>query len=130
MVHRGEIVEKVVREEAYPITKLASKLGKSRRHIYNMFENNKLNWDVIVEIGRIINHDFSKNFEELKHRKSEAADVEFNYFTVKRSYTFEECVEELDFWKKRYIELMEKYTALLQSKLDAAENPSRKGKSK
>lgn len=130
MIHRGEIVEKVIREEAYSITKLAGKLGRSRRHIYNMFENNKLNWDVIEKIGEIINYDFSKKFDELKHRKRQAADIEFNYLTVKRSYTFEECIEELDFWKKRYIELMEKYSALLQSKLDAVEQPAKKGKSK
>ena len=61
MQHRGEIVEKVVRESGFPIAELARRLKKSRRHIYNMFQNPHLSLDEILQIGKIIHYDFTLN---------------------------------------------------------------------
>jgi hypothetical protein len=55
MQHRGEIVEKAVRESGFPIAELARRRKKSRRHIYNLFETPILSLDKILQIGEIIN---------------------------------------------------------------------------
>jgi len=54
MQHRGEIVEKAVRQSGYPLTKLVSRLGKSRRWIYNAYENAQLPLDHILRIRKIV----------------------------------------------------------------------------
>jgi hypothetical protein len=37
--HKGEIIEKAVRESAIPISTITKKLGKSRRWMYHVFAN-------------------------------------------------------------------------------------------
>ena len=58
---RGEIVEKAVREIGVPLAEVARRMKKSRRHIYNMFENPRLSLDEILQIGKIIHYDFTLN---------------------------------------------------------------------
>lgn len=49
MQHKGEVVEKAVRESGFPIAELARRMKKSRRHIYNMFENPNLSLEEILK---------------------------------------------------------------------------------
>ena len=65
MIHRGEIVEHVIRESGYSITNIAQKLGKSRRWMYLLFDNPNIPIDLILQIGKIIYHDFSLEFPEV-----------------------------------------------------------------
>ena len=48
MQHKGEIVEKAVRDSGMPLTKLSAKMHKSRRWMYNAFENENLSIDYIL----------------------------------------------------------------------------------
>lgn len=95
MQHRGEIVEQAVRQSGYSLTKLTHRLGKSRRWIYHAFENPILSIDVILEISKIIHHDFSDEIIELKRYNSLS-------------------IEPTDYWKNKYLDLLEKYNALLE----------------
>ena len=65
MIHRDEIVEQVIRESGYSITNIAQKLGKSRRWMYLLFDNPNIPIDLILQIGKIIYHDFSLEFPEV-----------------------------------------------------------------
>jgi hypothetical protein len=47
MQHKGEIIEKAVRESGMHISKVARLLGKSRRWMYHTFESNNISIDVI-----------------------------------------------------------------------------------
>lgn len=127
MKHRGEIVEKAVRESAYPITKLARKLGVSRRHIYNVFENDKVDWDTILDIGRVIRHDFTKDFPEMREGTlfmvHEPVVPYANAKGKGRKKSTISPEEELDLWKNRYIELLEKYNELLRTVLSVQPPP-------
>lgn len=70
MQHRGELVEKAVRESGFPIAELARRMKKSRRHIYNLFENPYLSLDEILQIGKIIHYDFSELFTDMSKSKN------------------------------------------------------------
>lgn len=107
MQHRGEIVEKAVRQSGYPLTKLAERLGKSRRWIYNAFENAQLPIDYILRIGKIIHYDFSEEIEELKG-KSLAVEE-----TFMQSYT--PLKKDAEYWRTKYYDLLEKYNRLLEA---------------
>jgi plasmid maintenance system antidote protein VapI len=102
MQHRGEMVEKAVRESGFPIAELARRLNKSRRHVYNIFENPQVSMDEILQIGKIIHYDFSELFTQLRKSETTALEDQTEY---RNSATF---------WKDKYIALLEKYNELLE----------------
>jgi predicted transcriptional regulator len=109
MQHKGEIIEKAVRQSGYSITKLAKKLGKSARWMYYMFENSNVSIDHILEIGEIIHHDFSNEIKELKKYKSQNETLE-----IKESETaYKSKQTELEYWKNKYYILLEEHNKLL-----------------
>ena len=68
--NKGKIVENAVRRSGYALTKISEKLGISRNTLYNKFANNNLNYDFIIEIGKVIHYDFSVDFPELKEKNT------------------------------------------------------------
>lgn len=105
MQHKGEIVEKAVRESGYPITKLAQKLGKSRRWMYHVFETANVSLDHIIAIGKIIHHDFYAEINELKNPSREFGEA-------RPAYPSEE--KDVTYWRDKYYELLEEHNALLK----------------
>jgi hypothetical protein len=102
MQHRGEIIEKAVRESGFPIAELARRMKKSRRTIYNLFENPHLSIEEVLQIGKIIHHDFNSVFTEVSKNVSIVGEPEVPYG------------DSAAYWKDRYIALLEKYNALLE----------------
>ena len=91
MNHRGEIIEKASRESNIPITKIAKKLKRSRQFVYNLFETPNVPIDTVLEIGKIINRDFSKELK-LSNAKPQ-----------KETKKSEE--NSVEYWKNKYINL-------------------------
>jgi len=110
MQHKGEILQKAVKESGMPLTKLTKKLNKSRRWIYNAFENPNVSIDYILEIGKIIHHDFSEDIEELKKYRTMAAFLHLENASVTDSNEN----QDLEYWKNKYVKLLEKYNQLLE----------------
>ena len=108
MLHRGEIIEKAIRESGYSITTVAQRLGKSRRWMYLLFENPIVSIDLILQIGKIIYHDFSLEFPEIIQGKKVTNEPENKGHAIK---------EEVSFWKEKYFTLLEEYNALLKQEL-------------
>ena len=75
MLHRGEVIEKAIRESGYSITTVAQRLGKSRRWMYLLFENPAVSIELILQIGKIIYHDFSLEFPEVIQGKYKSHDI-------------------------------------------------------
>lgn len=98
MIHRGEIVEQAVRASGHKLSQLAIKMGKSRKWLYDAFENPALSLEYILDIGKIIHYDFSNEIPELRRTYAQS-DVS------KR-------VEESS-WKDKYITLLEEHQKLL-----------------
>jgi AraC-like DNA-binding protein len=95
MIHRGEIVEKIVRRSGYSLIKLSSHLAISRNTLYNRFRSADLSWHFISEVGKFIHHDFTLEFPELKE---EPGLIDQNAI----------CRTE-----GKYVRLLEKYNQLL-----------------
>ena len=107
MQHKGKILEKAVRESGMQLTKLSVKMDKSRRWMYNAFENENLSIDYILAIGKIIHYDFSDDLKDLKKFKESAEKFGIN-----------KNASDSDYWKNKYLNLLEKYNLLLESKLN------------
>ena len=107
MQHRGEIVKEAVYKSGVPITEIAKRMGKSRRWMYQMFENNNVSLDIILKIGEFIHYDFT---DEIK---------EFNPYQ-KVTSTSPKSVENeganAEYWKNKYLKLLEEYNDLLKRK--------------
>ncbi|QXV64841.1 hypothetical protein FPZ42_08115 [Mucilaginibacter achroorhodeus] len=112
MDHFGQIVEKVIRRDGYSISELAKLTNVNRRSVYNWFKQKRLKPEIIYRIGLALNYDFSKDFPSLF-----SAD-DFQHIQNKaRTSDWLPVKEEKDenYWKDRYITLLEKYNELLRS---------------
>jgi hypothetical protein len=102
MEHRGEIIEKAIRNSGMPLTSIARKMGKSRQWIYLLFQNPNVSLNIVVKIGKIIYYDFSSEIKDL----------------TLSSINFEERNEEKnqkeESWKEKYYQLMEEHLQLIK----------------
>ncbi len=102
MIHRGEVVEQAVRKSGVSITKVAQKLGKSRRWMYLMFENPNIDLDTIYKIGRIIHYDFNDELSSIGHLLSDS-----------KSPVYGEKENTENYWREKYYALLEEHNKLL-----------------
>lgn len=111
MLHRGEIVEEAIRQSGLSLTIIAKRLGKSRRHLYNLFEDPHLSLDTILQIGKIIHHDFTHNSSLFPlSGRTEACNPEPIVY-------WNGANETPDYWKNKYLHLLEKYNKLLEERI-------------
>jgi hypothetical protein len=106
VIHRGEIVEKAVRESGFSIVQLAKRMHKSRKWVYNSFENSQLPLDYVLQIGKIIHYDFSLEITEIQRPGRGLLLVgvpEVGHVSPE---------ETLEYWKSKYYNLLEEYTVL------------------
>lgn len=108
-LNAGEIVELAVRRKNVNISELSRRLHINRRTLYNWFRQKKLHTDVICEIGKVINYDFSNDFEE-----------EFRQLTGKDDLMVLNVDHRLNppdsvyYWMEKYIALLEDYKKLVR----------------
>ncbi len=108
MQHRGELLKEAIKDSGVPLTRIVKKLNKSRRWLYNQFLLPDVPLDILIEIGRIIHVDFSNKVQQLKPDS-------------KNSFLFLDGSEEgygnnsAQFWKDKYMALLEEYTNVLKS---------------
>ena len=108
VTQRGEIVELTIRRNNISISELSRKLNVSRRSIYNWFTQKSLSIDIICKIGEVIKHDFSKDFPEIFNQSMDLPDSR----DVK-SYTAADDYESVNYWRNKYINLLEKHNDFL-----------------
>lgn len=101
MEHRGEILERAVRSADITITELAKKLKVSRPTLYNYFNRSGVHIEILLNVGKIIDHDFRPELRQFKEPLPQ--------------YT--EPSEETELWKKKYFALLKEHNAL-KKKLD------------
>jgi hypothetical protein len=103
MLHRGEIIEKAIRESGYSITSVAQRLGKSRRWMYFLFENPAVPLDLILQIGKILYHDFSHEIPEIIQGKFIVSEHEKGMVQ-----------EDAAYWKDKYYQLVDEHLEVVK----------------
>ena len=109
--HYGEIIERTIRRNGYSISELARLMKVNRRSIYNWFNQPKFKPDIIFKIGCALKHDFSNEFPELF--SSEEFTRAFNNSKLTNTEFFTEEREKINYWKDKYINLLEDYNQIL-----------------
>lgn len=110
-MHMGQVLEGAIRKKGQNISELARLLQVNRRTVYHWFEQAELSQQTVEKLGAALKHDFSKEFPELFKENSEAR-------SNPESLSIEELKEKEEYWKNKYIDLLERYVDLL-----AQENP-------
>lgn len=124
-IHIGKILEKIVRMERIGISELSRKLKVSRRTIYNWFEQENLNLQILFDVGEIIGHDFTNDLpESMLHRIRRLPSTEAPVLTNED----ELASTSVYFWMNKYVSLLEKYNHLLSKVSDSPTTPSIKRK--
>ena len=78
--------------------------------MYYMFESSNVSIDYIIEIGEILHYDFSNEIKELKRYRA-LHEIQ----AIKESETvYKSEQEESEYWKNKYLALLEKHNQLLQ----------------
>ena len=79
-------------------------MNRSRRWIYNAFETPDLSLDLILEFGKILHYDFSKEIPQIVNTKSIVSDLPITYGE-----------ENVEYWKGKYYLLLEEHNELLKT---------------
>lgn len=104
MQHRGEIVKKAVDESGYKKAQLARTMKIERKTLYNYFDRADLAIDTILKIGKIIHYDFSEDIKELRNIRPMVEERAVPLYSG----------QDADFWKDKYLKLLEEYNGLLK----------------
>lgn len=104
----GEIVELAVRRQNVNISELSRQLHVHRRTLYNWFGQKKLHTDVIFEIGKVINYDFSSDFE------GELVGMGYKEEPNHKGDIHTDQSNSVYYWMEKYITLLEDYKKLAQ----------------
>ena len=105
--HRGEILEKTIRQSGVSVTEVARRLGIARKTLYNYFEEELLSWDKIIEIYKAFDWDVYQDFPEAPGTM-EMQEPEADYGNQK----LHECEEELKNLYRKYIKVLEENSQL------------------
>lgn len=113
MKHRGEILEKVVRNSKISLTRIAEAIGYNRTSIYNHFKEPDLDFGILFKYGRALEHDFTVEFPEMSSYMALFTEPPKD----KKALSLGEAQAQIDYWRDKYINLLEKYNELILSKL-------------
>lgn len=114
MKKRGKIIESVVRKSNIPIAQVARKLGYERTAPYQHFKKDDLDLGIVLQYGKALNHDFSTDLPELLDYVSTVQEPLSSY----KSMTLSEALSERDYWKDKYIKLLEKHNDMILGQLN------------
>jgi plasmid maintenance system antidote protein VapI len=123
--HYGEIIERTIRRNGYSISELARLMKVNRRSIYNWFNQPKFKPEIIFKIGCALKHDFSNEFPELF--SSVEFQHAFNNSKLLNTALLSEEREKINYWKDKYINLLEEYNQILaisSNKINTLSYPS------
>lgn len=103
--HRGKILENAIREKGYSFAAAAKRMSISRRTLYNYFEDPELAWQKLIEFDKVLILGLTQSAPKMKkylaHTTIDAGKVNEG---------------DSEYWKNKYIDLLEKYTQLLEAK--------------
>lgn len=116
--HHGKIIERVVRRTNMSLSELSKYMGVNRRSIYNWFNLPQIKPEVVYRLGRVIQHDFSHEFPEFFSSEDFKTDGDQNNrFTLQQA---EAHAGDEEFWKNKYIDLLEKFNRSMLQQMDAS----------
>lgn len=116
--HRGKILQDVCNRycqiNGMSLTALSRKAGYDQSTLYRHFDKDTLPFHTIRRYGKAMSHDFRKEFPEMAEDFELVMEPETEYMTTT---TLASCMEQRDYWHKKYVDLLERHNDLLTDQL-------------
>jgi len=117
--NHGQIIEQVIRRRGISISEVARFLNVNRKSVYNWFRQDIIKPEVIFKLGVVLEHDFSHEFPHYFSKNDfENVTRGNNNNTVAEPEGTQASPTE-NYWKNKYLELLEKYNELLAANIEA-----------
>lgn len=114
-IHKGQLLKTQVESKGISVTKLVEKAGFSRSSYYNHIKDPDLSIDILLQYDKILGVNFIDFLEEYIDR--DVNDIQYIYLNSSKPVTLDESKLQTQFWKNKYLELLEKYQVLLELQL-------------
>lgn len=116
MKHAGELVKAVVTDRGISVALLARRLGKSRQHVYNLFEKTNIDLETLLVLRRELNYPFAEllgNDPNVRlYGTAYLSEAEYSDLSSKLAA----ALEEKELWKDKYTRLLEEMNRLLKER--------------
>jgi transcriptional regulator with XRE-family HTH domain len=109
MVHKGQEIEKAIRQSGYSITEIAKRLHISRRHLYNIFKMEQPDPSIIIKLEKLLRVPLTLYQHYPESFAGNIEDMEIEY-----SKENGPLLKQIHYWKEKYILLLEEYNQLLK----------------
>jgi transcriptional regulator with XRE-family HTH domain len=103
----GQLLEKVIRKKGLNITEIAKAIGVQRRTMYNWFLMQELSVETLNRISKVIVYDFGQPELPPIIVAPSIVDIATDLVTQKNE----------EYWKDKYIDLLERYSEVLNANL-------------
>ncbi len=110
---RGQLLAVAVEATGLNKEEVAKKAGYSRSAYYKHIENPELDYSILIAYGKAIKYDFSDELPDMPRYMLEEPDEIYG-----KPKTLEDALKMLDQWKNKYLELLEKYKAIIEEKIE------------
>jgi hypothetical protein len=112
-LNRGQILATKVEASGINKSAVAGRAGYTRSAYYKHIENPNLDYHILMAYGKAIRHDFTEEFPDMPRYMVD--EPEFLYGKPK---SLEEAIQQSEFWKNKYLELLEKYNKMIEEKIE------------
>jgi len=110
-IHRGQILKDAVEATRLNKEDVAAKAGYTRSSYYKHIQDPELPYHILAAYGRAMRHDFTDELPEMP--KYIVEEPESGYT---KGMTIDDLLKQIDYWKDKYIELLEKYNRLIEER--------------
>lgn len=112
-IHRGEVLKSLIAASDLNITIVTNRAGYNRSSYYNHILIPDLSYSILRKYGRALNHDFSREFPEMRSYDH----LEDPQVLYGGTPTIAGLTKQRDDWKDKYLQLLEKYNQLIEGQL-------------
>jgi hypothetical protein len=111
-IHRGEALQAAIKNSDLTIKQITSRARFSRSSYYNHIADANLPFDILTRYGKVLKYDFTADIPGMEK-------YQLNDEVVPRPQpkSFDEAIVDRDYWRDKYISLLEKYNEMIESKV-------------
>ena len=110
-IHRGELLQKVVKESGISITLLMVKIGyKTRGSFYAHINDPELSFDILFKYGKALHYNFGEHFAEMFDLYVQDSSADYK----KEPLSLDHALVVIEKLKEQHYNLLVKYEQLLE----------------
>lgn len=108
-IHRGQVLQAVVEATRFNKEEVAEKAGYTRSSYYKHINDPDLPYSTLIKYGRALNYDFKADIPDMPEYMMEEPVEDYD-----KELTFEEAKRSIEYWKNKYIDLLERYNGVME----------------